>query len=180
MLRVQPTTIKAELNYIPTCSGCSRCVVEKEQKSSVETSKTDISPQSYSIWSRIMNIFARPVLAAEIEESADERIALEENPECGVAKSLCINSSELNVQVNGDGKLLVEIGGRLGRTDFMIEGLKRLKGESPKYNQVLECREIELSPVEAPEFLSVDNEEFEVKKIKLKVIKDRINVFVPN
>jgi len=100
------------------------------------------------------------------------------NPECGVQKSICVDTSELNILVNGGGKLRVEIGRRLERTDFMIEGLNRLKGESPNYNMVLDCQEVEICPVQSPEFFTIDSEEFEVKRVKLKVIKDRINLFV--
>ncbi|ODM95182.1 Acylglycerol kinase, mitochondrial [Orchesella cincta] len=146
----------------------SRAKAAAEKKQTEETKY----PQS-SIWSRITSIFSRsPVLA--------DSDVLVENPDCGVQKSICIESSELNVMVAGGGKLKVEIGGRLGRTDFMIEGLRRHRGESPNYKMTLECKEIEICPVEGgPEYFSIDNEEFEVKRVKLKAIKDRVYFFVP-
>ncbi|ODN00086.1 Acylglycerol kinase, mitochondrial [Orchesella cincta] len=181
LLRVQPLIVKAQLNYIPTCSGCAKCKKEEEEKleqsrakAAAEKKQTEETkyPQS-SIWSRITSIFSRsPVLA--------DSDVLVENPDCGVQKSICIESSELNVMVAGGGKLKVEIGGRLGRTDFMIEGLRRHRGESPNYKMTLECKEIEICPVEGgPEYFSIDNEEFEVKRVKLKAIKDRVYFFVP-
>lgn len=183
LFRVEPLVIKAQLNYIPKCSGCSKCKKEQEQerlqqqkKEEENKKKGEHLPQS-SIWGRLMSIFSRPVLADtfdKLEEDLTEII----NPECGVEKSICVDSSELNIRVTSGGILKVEIGRKLERTDFMIEGLKRLRGESSSYSNVLECKEIELCPVEGPEFLSIDNEEFEVKKVKLTAIKERINFFV--
>ncbi|CAL8113166.1 unnamed protein product [Orchesella dallaii] len=180
LLRVQPQIVKAQLNYIPSCSGCTKCKKEEEEKLEQARIKAaenkQIEEKKYSqpsIWSRLTSIFSRPVLA-----DAD---LLVENPDCGVEKSICLESSELNVVVEGGGKLKVEIGGRLQRTDFMIEGLRRLRGESPNHKITLECKEVEICPIEGagPEFFSVDNEEFEVKRVKLKALKDRVYFFVP-
>lgn len=182
LLRVEPFIIKAQLNYIPTCGWCQKCKKELEeklenQKKQIEEQKKNVDdyPPS-SIWGRITSVFSsRPVLADTVNKvpNADETV----NPECGVMQSICVDSSELNIRVEG-GKLKVEIGKRVERTDFMIEGLKRSKGNSSTFNKVLECNEVELCPVQCPEFFTIDNEEFEVKKVKLKVLKGRVNMFV--
>ena len=101
------------------------------------------------------------------------------NPECGNWSSLCVETSELNIIPIGNGKLQVEVGGRLQKTDFMIEGLKRFRNEPSNYSQKIDCKEVEIVPFEGQEFLSIDNEEFDMKRIKINCLKDKVFFFSP-
>jgi len=103
------------------------------------------------------------------------------NPSCGEWNSLCIETTELNIKPCGDGKLKVEVGNRMNKTDFMIEGLKRYRNEKPNISQTIDCTEIEIIP-ENPhnnEFLSIDNEEFDMKHIRIKCLKKKVYFFSP-
>lgn len=101
------------------------------------------------------------------------------NPECGTWESFCVDTSELNVKVAGNGRLQIQVNKKLDKTDFMIEGLKRRKNASANYAQVIDCQEIEIFPIDGHKYMSIDNEEFEMKPIKVKCLKEKVYFFVP-
>jgi len=104
-----------------------------------------------------------------------------ENPECGVWSSFCVDTYELNVRSKGDGMLQLEIGGNLnGTTDFIQEGLRRLKGGSPNVASVYHCSQVEIIPLDSSdEYCSIDNEEFELKLLQVKALKNQVYFFQP-
>jgi hypothetical protein len=99
------------------------------------------------------------------------------NPNCGSWDTLCVETSEVNVKPCGNGKLQIQVGQRLTKTDFMIEGLKRYRKEPCNFSQTVDCKEIEIIPVEGQESLSVDNEEFDMKRIRVKCLKNKVYFF---
>lgn len=90
-----------------------------------------------------------------------------------------METSEFNVRPNGNGRLQIQLSKNLEKTDFMIEGLKRHRNEEGNYSQLIECQELEIFPIEGQEFMSIDNEEFEMKPIKVKCLKEKVYFFVP-
>jgi hypothetical protein len=118
------------------------------------------------------------ILAQELSKIIEDSSYV--NPQCGNWTSFCVDTSEFNIRVCGDGILKIEVNKKLDRTDFMIEGLKRLRNEDRNYSQTIECQEAEIIPIDGQTFMSIDNEEFEMKSIKLKCLKNKVYFFVPS
>lgn len=75
--------------------------------------------------------------------------------------------------------MLVEIGpDNIDYFSYVKNGLKIEKGENEDVKEVIEARVIRLSPeVEYESWFSIDNEEYEVKPIKITILPKFINVF---
>jgi len=183
LFRTPEKTFKAEIRYVPPCDGCVKCAknVEAEVKpDSVILPKKD--PSGPSILSRIFSIF-QPVHAQDADVLEPEEIKeiqpLKEDNGCEKWSEICLDTSEFNVRPLGNGKMRIEINRKLGKTDFMIEGLKRHRKEEPNYSHKIECQELEIIPHDGHEYLDIDSEEFEVKRIRIKCLKEKVQFFSP-
>lgn len=106
-----------------------------------------------------------------------QEIPKTENPECGVWTSLCVDTSEFNVSAMPDGYLKLDVGAPLTFTEFVQEGLRRCNGKSANIRESFKCNEIEIKPIETPEFCSIDSEEFEMQEIKITILRNKVYFF---
>jgi len=160
LLRAPRPQFKAELRYTPACKGCTKCL------------KDDPTPQQ-SILTRMSSVL-RPSRAT----NSDSKPRIE-NPDCGTWSSMCVDTLEFNVKPKGDGCLEVEVGVDNGRTEFIGEGMRRLDGQPPILSNTFECSQLEIIPLSTPEFCSIDYEEFEVKPMRISVLRDKVYFFAP-
>lgn len=102
------------------------------------------------------------------------------NENCGQWSSICVETPEFNIRPKEDGSLMMEIGRRLGTIDFLLQGFKMISDTKDTIDNVIEFEEAEIIPVEAPEFCSIDGEEFEVKPMHIRLLKKKVLFFTPS
>jgi len=161
---------KAEIRYLPYCDGCSKCKEERLRKS---------DPQR-SLFQRVVSVFRPSVYAGQrhAEESSDpkwDRL----NASCGSWESFCVDSTELNILAQGNGKLEIQIGKEFSTTEFIREGLRRKYKGLYDFSSRIPCQEVELIPLDSPENYSIDNEDFPVKPIRMQVLRNKVYFFTP-
>ncbi len=100
-----------------------------------------------------------------------------ENPECGKWESVCVESPELNILSQGDGKLEIQVGKPRTLLKFIQEGYRRRFHGKYDFSHRIECREVEVIPISSPEFCSIDYDEFPVIPLKMKVLRDKLYFF---
>ncbi|XP_050441791.1 acylglycerol kinase, mitochondrial isoform X2 [Adelges cooleyi] len=160
--------IDVELEYSPPCSGCSICYrkyINLPNKSSGILS-----------WIASLFVFTRSSVGVDYSKVI--------NTECNKYTKMSIKS--LNVNINLDMEhspaLKISIGPEeLSYVDFVKEGYLKLKGEpSQVQNSIVEAKEIILSPNSYEDkWLSIDNEDYEVKPMKLTLLPNSIYLFCP-
>lgn len=66
--------------------------------------------------------------------------------------------------------------------DFIKNGIKIEKGEKEDIKEVVEARLVKLNPQNVTDnsWFSIDNEEYEVKPVKITVLPKLLNMFYPN
>jgi acylglycerol kinase len=156
------TIFKAEIRYTPPCPGCLKCFKEEPAKVN----------QNNSMVSRVMSVF-RP------RQAQEPRKPLIVNDDCGIWTSICVETPEFNIQPQEDGTLAMEIGKKLNTTDFIRQGLKLISNSKDTIDKKISFNEAEIIPVEAPEYCSIDGEEFEVRPFYIRVLKNKLFFFSP-
>lgn len=150
---------RGTLKYTPPCSGCSNCLKKKpeiKRKWAFFVPNTQVAPQV-----DLTNVI---------------------NPECSVTNELCFKTSDFIIKPRvTDGLPALSIG--LGKSqysyvEFVSEGWKRVK-HSDLTPEVVKARTVEIQPLDSnPDVvLSIDQEEFEVKPVKVTLLPNMVKFF---
>lgn len=151
---------KGTLKFTPPCAGCTNCVQKR--------------PEIKTKWSFFMP-------STEAANNQPEK----ENPDCVTQTELCFKTCEFKIQTSNVGKsyelpaLSVALGkSKLSYTQFVTEGWQRIKGKSES-TEVIPVRTVELLPQDARDgvVIEIDNEEFDVKPIKITLMPKVVKLF---
>ncbi|OXU30059.1 hypothetical protein TSAR_015262, partial [Trichomalopsis sarcophagae] len=163
------------IRYSDPCSGCSKCCQEQEKQ----------SPSGRRWWHSFV-----PIIKKTDEKAIDYSKVINEN--CGVIREIPVSATELRITTqNVDQKndrlipsVTIELGpDSVNYTDFVTEGWRRIKGIKTLVNKTLEAKDIEIHPLKSDEFANkessfyIDNEEFELKPAKFRLIPKNVKVF---
>lgn len=109
------------------------------------------------------------------------------NPECQTVYQKHISTVDFNLSIVNNSsevpKLVVDVGPQqVDYFDFVKEGWKSEKGEKRKVKEVIEARSVEIQPKvnkgsQKEEWFSIDNENYELKPIRVTLLPRLINVF---
>lgn len=159
--------INADLVYSPPCEGCMNCMTKKENHSNQKWF------QRFSVEKNQNNKYARIV-----------------NPECGTRHEKNIETSDLVISTcnisatdNHIPKLHLKIGPKsLNYFDFVKQGWNSEEGYERKFEEDVDARVLEIKPHETWSdkkglWFSIDNDEFEVKPIKITLVPRFIKMF---
>ncbi|XP_011499911.1 PREDICTED: acylglycerol kinase, mitochondrial [Ceratosolen solmsi marchali] len=163
------------VRYSDPCSGCSKCYKVEE------TTSTD---------RRWWHAFVPKVKKFSTGESVKDYSKVINN-NCGVTREIPIFTTELSLvtqnvnQVNqSTPSIKIELGPKsINYTDFIIEGWQRLKGNKSLINKTFEVKDIEIHPSPSNNLghkertFYIDNEEFELKSVKFKLLPKTIKIF---
>lgn len=106
------------------------------------------------------------------------------NPKCTKIEELDISTSDFLLHTqnkeNLSGKLTIHFGPKaFNYTEFVKEGFKTVNGSERKIERKIEARTVNLNPkTESNEqFYSIDNENFEVKPIRITLLPKLVKIF---
>lgn len=162
---------KALLSYSDPCSGCQNCVQKKKP-----------TVQHSSWWTRILPKVTEKKPLDEIDYSKIY------NEDCVQVHEKTIDTLDFQlttsqIETDGTPSLRVKLGpDKITYGDFVSEGWKRIKGDKSNIVEKLDARMLELIPEtisseEKPVWFAIDNEEYEVKPIRVTLIPKAIKVF---
>uniref|UniRef100_A0A2H8TEM6 Acylglycerol kinase, mitochondrial n=1 Tax=Melanaphis sacchari TaxID=742174 RepID=A0A2H8TEM6_9HEMI len=163
-------TVDAELEYSPPCSGCSNCY----------TKVTTAINKSSSLLSWISWAFSFKRNPSGTDYS---KII---NPECSNYSKVPIKT--FNVDINLDIKeapvLRINVGPEnISYSEFVKEGYLKFRDENSKIqNSTIEAKDVIVTPHSDDEnkWLSIDNEDYEVKPMKLSLLPNAVYLFKPD
>lgn len=124
-----------------------------------------------------------------INDSPKSKFSTVLNPECSKFFEKIVSTIDLSISTNSSHqisndvpKLTVEIGpDSINYFDFVKNGVKIEKGETKDVEEVIEARLVKLNPQKDNDsWFSIDNEEYEVKPIKITLLPKLVNVFCRN
>ncbi|CAG9785823.1 unnamed protein product [Diatraea saccharalis] len=150
------------IKYSPPCAGCSNCVQRKQE---VKRKWLFFMPRTETV------------------QEYDQSKVL--NPECSTSQELCIKTCEFKIETNNIRNQFYQpsLNIMLGKngysyTEFVSEGWNRLKRKSNKLD-VIPARTVELIPNETTNevLIEIDNEEFELKPIKVTLLPRTVKFF---
>ncbi|XP_078037482.1 acylglycerol kinase-like protein Mulk [Augochlora pura] len=113
------------------------------------------------------------------------------NEQCGISYELPISTNELHVESSNIEKseplssqscLKLKIGPKdTGYFSFVLEGWKQENDNKLLYKQILEAKDIEIIPkeVHTEKTLYIDDEEYELKSVKINLLSRSVKVFSP-
>lgn len=145
------------LKYTPPCVGCNNCLTKM--------------PEVKRKWA-----FFIPT-----NEPQKEVIEIV-NPECSMISELCFKCTDFRVQPqNKDGMSVLSVGlgkNKYNYTEFVSEGWRRLNGNSD-VPEAVKARTLEIHPLEnkSDVVIAIDQEEFEVKPVKVTVLPKMVKFF---
>ncbi|XP_060821605.1 acylglycerol kinase, mitochondrial [Bombus pascuorum] len=160
----------AVLKYTLPCEGCSRC------------SQNNLISNLNTRW---WHVFLPRYNASRDSIDFSKRI----NEKCDVLHELPISTCELHVATSNIDKLQVEssppsLKVKIGPKDinyfsFVSEGWKKEKSNKSLCNQIVEAKKIELTPQKTDKnhTLYIDNEEYELKAVEIKLLSQAVKVF---
>ncbi|KAK0170948.1 hypothetical protein PV328_008724 [Microctonus aethiopoides] len=166
------------IKYSDPCSGCSHCY-------------ENLSNQNSSSDKRWWQVFIPKKRVYAHDEIDYSRI---KNDKCGQYNEIPVTTTELSLITRNVKNLLEKsppsmklfIGPEsISYTDYVAEGWKREKGERKLIQKTLDVKDIELLPNTTNEsnakqhYFSIDNEEFEMKPIKIKLLPNAVKIFCP-
>ncbi|CAG2054307.1 unnamed protein product [Timema podura] len=115
------------------------------------------------------------------------------NKACGIRHRKEVSTIEFSLTTanvckncvrEGDSHLQLNLGPKeISYTDFVAEGWKRIRGQEPFVEEKLKTREFELRPAlpnnskEQEKWISIDNEDYELKPIHVTLLPKKIHVF---
>ncbi|XP_050501063.1 acylglycerol kinase, mitochondrial [Diabrotica virgifera virgifera] len=158
---------EALISYSVPCEGCSNCYRRSENVS-----------KNGGFFSRFVK-----------SENPYAKYLSIYNPECSITHEKKIHTSDLELStlnvIDGSSsetpsKLVVEIGpDNIEYLDFVKNGFKLEKGEKKDVREFIEARTVNINPeIKAQEaWFSIDNENYEVKPIKVTLLPKIINMF---
>lgn len=146
------------LKFTPPCAGCSNCLIKK--------------PEVKRKWAFFIPTTEPP--QKEVIEIV--------NPECAVANELCFKSTDFRIRPeNNDGLSILSVGlgkNKYSYTEFVSEGWRRLNGNS-ETPEAVKARTVEIQPLEnrSDVVIAIDQEEFDVKPVKVTVLPKMVKFF---
>ncbi|KAF3420722.1 hypothetical protein E2986_00613 [Frieseomelitta varia] len=158
----------AILKYTLPCEGCSRC------------SQNLISNLNTRWW----HVFLPRSTITRDSIDFSKRI----NEKCDILHELPVSTCELYVETSNIDKTKVELSPslkvKIGPEDvnyfsFVSKGWKKEQNNKSLCNQVVEAKKIELIPqkVDKNYTLYIDNEEYELKSVEIKLLSRAVKVF---
>ncbi|XP_048507133.1 acylglycerol kinase, mitochondrial isoform X2 [Athalia rosae] len=168
---------KADLQYSDPCSGCSRCW-QKQQSSHLTSNDRR--------WWHSFIPQRNPSTAPEIDYSNVI------NESCGTLHAIPISTTQLeivtsNIEPNSPEAapmIHLHLGpANISYLDFVKEGWRRANGNKKSVERTIDAKEIELRPHESvikeeqTKMFSIDNEDFEVKSIRVKLLPKSVTMF---
>ncbi|KAJ8937290.1 hypothetical protein NQ318_020340 [Aromia moschata] len=158
---------EAVLSYSMPCEGCSNCYVKKQT-------------QPRTGWfQRFMK-----------EENPQAKYLGVDNPECQKIHQKKISTADLALLTSNSipsslnsrdiPKLQIQIGpDRIDYLDFVRNGWKSENGETRDVKEVIEARTVEVKPEikQKEAWFSIDNENYEVKPVRITLLPKAINMF---
>ncbi|KAK7582479.1 hypothetical protein V9T40_013924 [Parthenolecanium corni] len=169
--------VKVDIKFSSPCSGCSKCY----------TDRLDLRrPRVVEPQKRWWHVFIRnltPLSQAPVTDYSKI-----DNPSCGIVTEKPVNTVELNVSpaiVNETPALRVNIGPeKINYIDFVKEGWRRNEANiSPdQCVEIINAQTLFLNPKEENDkkesWLSIDNEEYEFKKLRIELLQNILPVFI--
>ena len=167
----------ATIKYTNPCKGCSRChQSDFLLNESINTNK------------RWWHAFI-PKKGITMTENVDYSTVI--NEQCGILHELPVSTCELHIETSNIHKsqdlspasLKVKTGPKdVGYFSFVNLGWKQENDNNePLCVQILEAKDIELTPqqMKKENTLYIDNEEYELKTVKIKLLSQAVKVFCP-
>ncbi|XP_053978909.1 acylglycerol kinase, mitochondrial isoform X2 [Hylaeus volcanicus] len=164
------------MKYTDPCKGCSNCYQRN-------TLLNEFSNTNKRWWHAFV-----PRKSATTEYVDYSNII---NENCGNLHELSISTNELHIETSNIDKLQsfsspsslkVKKGPKdVGYFSFVLEGWKQENDNKQLYEQVIEAKDIELTPQEITRenTLYIDNEEYEMKTVRIKLLPRTVKVFCP-
>ncbi|XP_023318617.1 acylglycerol kinase, mitochondrial [Trichogramma pretiosum] len=165
------------IRYSDPCKGCSKCY--KEDQIQQQTTNKRWYHRLYSVSDNKPNVNAVDLSRVE-------------NDKCGIMREHPYETTELRISTQNvyeatdikKPSLIVELGRQsLSYSEYLAEGWRRLRNGPPEWHEVLLVRNIELTPSgaddenQAKSDIYIDGEKFELKPLKMKLLKEKVKVF---
>lgn len=161
---------KGTFKISPPCEGCNNC------RSSF------IKPVAKGRWVDLI----MPKVKDEV--SSDKDYTQISNQVCGNVEEICFKTTEVKLTLNdGDVRvpphLSISLGKmNLGYFEYVAEGWNRLNKKQPTVNNIMAARTVEIYPQKVSRegeeiWFAIDNEEFDVKPIKITFLPHAIKVY---
>ncbi|KZC09762.1 PREDICTED: acylglycerol kinase, mitochondrial [Dufourea novaeangliae] len=167
----------ALIKYTNPCDGCSRCYQR-------DTSLDEFANINKRWWHAFVPRKSVPVPEIDYSKIVNEQ--------CGIPHELPISTSELHIESpnveksqasSSPAALKLKMGPKhVGYFSFVVEGWKQENDNKLLYKQVLEAKDIEITPQEITKenTLYIDDEEYELKSVKIKLLSRAVKVFCPD
>ncbi|ERL95569.1 acylglycerol kinase, mitochondrial [Dendroctonus ponderosae] len=165
---------QAQLVYSPPCTGCSNC----------RQVQTSTQPKSW--WFQRYNSLINQLGISFIKKDDSLKYQRIHNPQCTQQMEKQVTTADLTlftsnaIRTDGDPKLNLRIGPQnVDYMDFVKQGWKSELGESREVKEAIEARTIEINPKKGSEeaWFSIDNENYEVKPIRVTLLPKVLNMF---
>uniref|UniRef100_A0A0A9Y733 Acylglycerol kinase, mitochondrial n=1 Tax=Lygus hesperus TaxID=30085 RepID=A0A0A9Y733_LYGHE len=179
--------IEANIRYSPPCGGCNNCYQQRADL------RREAPTQQSSRWWNIMSLENRRTVTQNVEPVVDYTAIANET--CTVVKETKVITSDLNITITDRSqdhqlvpKLVLEVGPEVKyQGELLTEGFKILKDEKSVLKDVIEAKQLEIRPLESTsqpsateeveDNLSIDNEDFEVRPIRVSILPNSVRVF---
>ncbi|OAD61585.1 Acylglycerol kinase, mitochondrial, partial [Eufriesea mexicana] len=171
----------AKLEYTLPCEGCSRCT----QNNSSMGGFTNLNTRWwYVLFQYIWHLFVPRGTVTKDGIDFSKII----NEKCDILYELPISTSELHIdtsniyksQIESLSSLKIKMGPKdINYYSFVSEGWKKEKDNKSFCNQVIEAKNIKLTPQKVDKYstLYIDNEEYELKAVEIKLLSRAVKVF---
>ncbi|KAG8310086.1 acylglycerol kinase, mitochondrial-like isoform X2 [Homalodisca vitripennis] len=167
--------IAAHVVFTHACDGCSRCY----------ESRTDLHPTQQHRWYH----YLVPSFTKKPPEVPQVNYQYVVNTKCGEVSELDLTGVDINIScpaVSRDSRGVRVSSGPLNPSwsEYVEEGWRRVRGELPTAQEQLEAQQLEIVPVtqlqeNEEKWFSIDNEEYEVRHIRVTLMPKSVQVFLP-
>ncbi|KAK9507455.1 hypothetical protein O3M35_007307 [Rhynocoris fuscipes] len=192
--------ITAKLRYTAPCQGCSACYTQRPDLQPESFNNKSNSAASGSKWWNFVSLKKRRAALTNDQKQYHAII----NESCSVVEEKIVNTSNLCVSTSNiisdqekedAPHVLLTIGPKVKRQgELLTQGLKLIKEENVAAVDKLKAKQIEITPLinDIPkslidsndkklnvkeDCLSIDNEDYEVRPIKVTVLPNSVKVF---
>ncbi|XP_076174287.1 acylglycerol kinase-like protein Mulk [Ptiloglossa arizonensis] len=157
------------IKYTNPCDGCSQCYQR-------DTSLNEFGNTNKRWWHAFVPKKTTTTDTVNYSEIINEK--------CGILQELPISTSELHIETSNTSPSSLKVKKApkdVGYFSFVIEGWKQENDNKLLYEEVTEAKNIELIPQEINKenTLYIDNEEYEVKPVRIKLLSRAVKVFCP-
>ncbi|XP_008558541.1 acylglycerol kinase, mitochondrial [Microplitis demolitor] len=167
----------ATIRYTDPCPGCSKCYQQYQS-----------SGQSDVRWWHVF--IPKKITFAQSNQVDYSKV---KNDDCDKFKETHVATTELSLVTNnlnnsqsGPPAVKLQVGPEyINYFEFVTEGWRRIKGENKVIKNTFEAKEIEFLPDSSEDsnkkenYFSIDNEEFELRPMKIKLIPNAVKIFCP-